>query len=146
MVSRLVRFYDIGALAAFLAMMACVLLEVVTRNIIHIPTPWAEESSRFFCVWTVFLGSASAWFRNLSTSAQAWPRISTRWAISSWIYGHVQVGLGIGLGRRLCRLGEDVGHHDARVGLEGDRTDHALAGVRIGEHRSSRSTSYWMPL
>ncbi len=60
----IVRIYDIGALVAFLAMTACVLLEVVTRNIIHVPTTWAEESSRFFCVWAVFLGSASAWFRN----------------------------------------------------------------------------------
>jgi len=60
----LVRFYDLSSLIAFLAMMGCVLLEVVTRNIIHIPTTWAEESSRFFCVWAVFLGSASAWFRN----------------------------------------------------------------------------------
>ena len=42
-----------------LAMMSCVLLEVVTRNIIHIPTPWAEESSRFFCVWTVLFSGPS---------------------------------------------------------------------------------------
>ncbi len=74
MVSRLVRFYDIGALTAFLAMMACVLLEVVTRNIIHIPTTWAEESSRFFCVWTVFLGSASAWFRKAHIVINIVPR------------------------------------------------------------------------
>ena len=74
MVSRLVRFYDIGALSAFLAMMACVLLEVVTRNIIHIPTTWAEESSRFFCVWTVFLGSASAWFRKAHIVINIVPR------------------------------------------------------------------------
>ena len=74
MMSRLVRFYDIGALAAFLAMMACVLLEVVTRNIIHIPTTWAEESSRFFCVWTVFLGSASAWFRKAHIVINIVPR------------------------------------------------------------------------
>jgi len=59
----LLRFYDIGALICFCAMMACVLIEVVSRNIIHLPTTWAEESSRLFCVWTVFLGSASAWFR-----------------------------------------------------------------------------------
>ena len=74
MVSRLVWLYDIGALSAFLAMMACVLLEVVTRNIIHIPTTWAEESSRFFCVWTVFLGSASAWFRNAHIVINIVPR------------------------------------------------------------------------
>ena len=60
---RLLRFYDIGALICFCAMMTCVLIEVVSRNIIHLPTTWAEESSRLFCVWTVFLGSASAWFR-----------------------------------------------------------------------------------
>ena len=59
----LARFYDFGAFISFLAMMGCVLLEVVTRNIIHVPTTWAEELSRFMCVWTVFLGSASAWHR-----------------------------------------------------------------------------------
>lgn len=59
----LVRFYDLGAFLAFAAMMGCVLLEVVTRNIIHVPTTWAEELSRFMCVWTVFLGAASAWYR-----------------------------------------------------------------------------------
>ena len=63
MVTALVRFYDIGSLIAFLAMMGCIMIEVFSRNIIHLPTTWAEESSRFFCVWTVFLGSASAWYR-----------------------------------------------------------------------------------
>ena len=59
----LVRFYDAGALLCFLGMMGCVLLEVAARNVFQYPTTWAEEASRFFCVWTVFLGSASAWFR-----------------------------------------------------------------------------------
>lgn len=59
----LVRFYDIGSLVAFLGMMGCIMIEVFCRNIIHMPTTWAEEASRFFCVWTVFLGSASAWYR-----------------------------------------------------------------------------------
>ena len=63
MLAALVRFYDIGSLVAFLAMMGCIMIEVFSRNIIHMPTTWAEESSRFFCVWTVFLGSASAWYR-----------------------------------------------------------------------------------
>ena len=59
----LVRFYDIGSLITFLGMMGCIMIEVFSRNIIHLPTTWAEEASRFFCVWTVFLGSASAWYR-----------------------------------------------------------------------------------
>ena len=63
MVTVLVRCYDIGSLIAFLAMMGCIMIEVFCRNIIHMPTTWAEEASRFFCVWTVFLGSASAWYR-----------------------------------------------------------------------------------
>ena len=71
---RLVRFYDLGALIAFGAMMGCVLLEVVTRNIIHVPTTWAEELSRFMCVWTVFLGSASAWFRKTHILINVLPR------------------------------------------------------------------------
>ena len=59
----LLRCYDIGSLITFLGMMGCIMIEVFCRNIIHMPTTWAEEASRFFCVWTVFLGSASAWHR-----------------------------------------------------------------------------------
>lgn len=60
---KLVKIYDIGALISFCAMFLCVMIEVISRNIILLPTTWAEECSRFFCVWTVFLGSASAWHR-----------------------------------------------------------------------------------
>lgn len=60
----ILRFYDWGALTCFCGMMVCILIEIISRNILHMPTAWAEESSRFFCVWTVFLGSASAWRRN----------------------------------------------------------------------------------
>ena len=70
----LVRFYDIGALICFLAMMGCVVLEVFTRNVVHIPTTWAEESSRLFFVWAVFLGSASAWFRGAHIVVNVLPR------------------------------------------------------------------------
>jgi TRAP-type C4-dicarboxylate transport system permease small subunit len=59
----ILRFYDWGALTCFCAMMGCILIEVLSRNVIHVPTTWAEEASRFFCVWSVFLGSASAWYR-----------------------------------------------------------------------------------
>jgi TRAP-type C4-dicarboxylate transport system permease small subunit len=59
----IVRVYDWGALTSFCAMMACILIEVFSRNVIHVPTTWAEEASRLFCVWSVFLGSASAWYR-----------------------------------------------------------------------------------
>jgi len=59
----LCRFYDVGALICFGAMMICILIEVVSRNIVHMPTTWAEEASRLFCVWSVFLGAASAWYR-----------------------------------------------------------------------------------
>lgn len=59
----LLRFYNWGALTCFCAMMGCILIEVFSRNIIHVPTTWAEEASRLFCVWSVFLGSASAWYR-----------------------------------------------------------------------------------
>ena len=60
----LIKAYDFGALVCFCAMMGCVLLEVVARNIVHFPTTWAEELSRFMCVWTVFLGAAGAWARS----------------------------------------------------------------------------------
>ncbi|RUA01359.1 MAG: hypothetical protein DSY89_04710 [Deltaproteobacteria bacterium] len=59
----ILRLYDIGALISFCAMMGCILIEVISRNILHLPTTWAEEASRLFCVWSVFLGSASAWRR-----------------------------------------------------------------------------------
>ncbi len=70
----LLRFYDVGALVCFLAMMGCVLLEVVARNIIHMPTTWAEELSRFMCVWTVFLGAAGAWARGTHIVINVLPR------------------------------------------------------------------------
>ena len=62
---HLVRFYDWGALISFSAMMACILIEVLFRNLLQMPTTWAEESSRLFFIWSVFLGSASAWFRGV---------------------------------------------------------------------------------
>jgi TRAP-type C4-dicarboxylate transport system permease small subunit len=70
----LVKFFDYTALVAFTAMMGCVLLEVVARNVIHMPTTWAEELSRFMCVWTVFMGSASAWARNTHIMINILPR------------------------------------------------------------------------
>jgi TRAP-type C4-dicarboxylate transport system permease small subunit len=71
---NLIRAYDTGALICFCVMMGCVLLEVVARNIIHVPTTWAEELSRFMCVWTVFLGAASAWSRNTHIVINILPR------------------------------------------------------------------------
>ena len=68
------RFFDIGALICFVAMTCCVLLEVVARNIIHFPTTWAEELSRFLCVWTVFLGAAGAWARGSHIVINVLPR------------------------------------------------------------------------
>ena len=70
----LIKVYDMGALICFCAMMGCVLLEVVARNIVHFPTTWAEELSRFMCVWTVFLGAAAAWARNTHIVINILPR------------------------------------------------------------------------
>jgi len=70
----LIKAYDLGALICFCAMMGCVLLEVVARNIVHFPTTWAEELSRFMCVWTVFLGAAAAWARNTHIVINILPR------------------------------------------------------------------------
>ena len=44
-------------------MMLSILIEIVFRNLLQMPTTWAEESSRFFFIWSVFLGAASAWYR-----------------------------------------------------------------------------------
>ena len=70
----LIKAYDMGALICFCTMMGCVLLEVVARNIVHFPTTWAEELSRFMCVWTVFLGAAAAWARNTHIVINILPR------------------------------------------------------------------------
>ncbi len=70
----LIKAYDMGALICFCTMMGCVLLEVVARNILHFPTTWAEELSRFMCVWTVFLGAAAAWARNTHIVIDILPR------------------------------------------------------------------------
>ncbi len=71
---RLLWFYDLSALVCFSAMMTCVLIEVAARNIFKVPTPWAEEASRLFCVWSVFLGSASAWARGSHIVIDVVPR------------------------------------------------------------------------
>ena len=59
----MIRFFDFGALVFFIGMFLSVMVEVVSRNLIHAPTYWAEEASRFLCVWCVFFGSVSPWFR-----------------------------------------------------------------------------------
>jgi TRAP-type C4-dicarboxylate transport system permease small subunit len=71
---HIVRFFDIGALVCFTAMMSFVLLEVFARNVIQFPTTWAEESSRLMLVWTVFLGAASAWYRGKHIVINVLPR------------------------------------------------------------------------
>jgi TRAP-type C4-dicarboxylate transport system permease small subunit len=70
----LARLYDLGALACFLAVTALVSVEVVTRNLFSESIIWAEEASRFFTVWTVFLGSAGAWFRGTHITINMLPR------------------------------------------------------------------------
>ena len=71
---RLVRAYDLAALCCFIVMMLCVLLEVVTRNVIMVPTTWVEELSRLLFIYTVFLGAASAWYRGTHIIIDVLPR------------------------------------------------------------------------
>ena len=70
----LVRIFDFTALACFSAMMVCVLTEVVARNIIEVPTTWVEELSRLLFIYTIFIGSASAWFRGSHIIIDILPR------------------------------------------------------------------------
>ena len=53
-------FFEIGALLAFCGMLLAILVQVFANYLLALPTEWAEELSRFLCVWTVFLASASA--------------------------------------------------------------------------------------
>ena len=53
-------FFEIGALIAFTGMFLAVLIQVFANYVLTVATPWAEELSRFLCVWTVYLASASA--------------------------------------------------------------------------------------
>lgn len=55
-------------------MMTCVVIEVFARNVIHLPTAWAEESSRLCCVYAVFLGATSAWYRGTHIAINVLPR------------------------------------------------------------------------
>ena len=71
---NLVRFFDLAALICFCVMMACVLVEVVARNVIKLPTTWVEELSRLLFIWTIFLGSASAWYRGSHIIINVLPR------------------------------------------------------------------------
>ena len=72
--TRLVRAYDTAALVCFVAIMLCVLLEVVTRNVIKVPTTWVEELSRLLFVYTVFIGAAPAWYRGTHIIIDIVPR------------------------------------------------------------------------
>ncbi len=72
--NRLVQAYDWASLSCFVLMMSCVLLEVVTRNIIMVPTTWVEELSRLLFIYTVFLGAASAWYRGTHIIIDVLPR------------------------------------------------------------------------
>jgi TRAP-type C4-dicarboxylate transport system permease small subunit len=71
---NLVRSFDLAALICFCVMMACVLVEVVARNVIKLPTTWVEELSRLLFIWTIFLGSASAWYRGSHIIINILPR------------------------------------------------------------------------
>ncbi len=48
-----------AAVVAFIGMCLAILIQVFARYLFHYPTPWAEELSRLFNVWAVFL--AAAW-------------------------------------------------------------------------------------
>jgi len=92
----LYRIYNIGALVCFVGMMACVLFEVVARDILQFPTAWAEELSRFLFVWTVFLGSAAAWHRGVHIVIDVLPRRLRGWPkklLMSFIHGSSAVFL-----------------------------------------------------
>ena len=71
---NLVRSFDLAALICFCVMMACVLVEVVARNVIKLPTTWVEELSRLLFIWTIFLGAASAWYRGSHIIINILPR------------------------------------------------------------------------
>jgi TRAP-type C4-dicarboxylate transport system permease small subunit len=71
---HLVRVFDFTSLACFSAMMVCVLTEVVARNIIEVPTTWVEELSRLLFIYTIFIGSASAWYRGSHIIINILPR------------------------------------------------------------------------
>ena len=76
---NLVRFFDFAALICFCVMMVCVLTEVAARNVIKLPTTWVEELSRLLFIWTIFLGSASAWYRGSHIMIDILPcRLSAR--------------------------------------------------------------------
>ncbi len=57
-----------GVTAALLAVtLTLAFLQVVTRYVFHLSTPWSEELARLCFVWAVFLGAALGVRRNLHT-------------------------------------------------------------------------------
>ncbi len=46
----------------FLLIVAVIVIQVVCRYALYIPTPWAEELARFACIWLVYIGAAYAAF------------------------------------------------------------------------------------
>lgn len=50
----------IFSMCLFMGMTICVLLQVIFRYAIPIPTPWTEEAARFLFIWATFMGAAYA--------------------------------------------------------------------------------------
>ena len=54
------KLYDNIATALFVAVIFCVLLQIVARYIIQVAIPWTEELARYMLIVTGFLGSVIA--------------------------------------------------------------------------------------
>ncbi|MGI6739779.1 MAG: TRAP transporter small permease [Christensenellales bacterium] len=46
------------------ALLLIMMIQVVCRYLLYIPTPWAEEACRYIFIWTAYMGGAYAVFSN----------------------------------------------------------------------------------
>jgi TRAP-type C4-dicarboxylate transport system permease small subunit len=69
-----------GAVIAFIGMCLAILIQVFARYLLHYPTPWAEELSRFLNIWAVFFAAAWAVKKGTHITIRALvARLSIQW-------------------------------------------------------------------
>ena len=87
------RVFAALAVGAFIAIIAVVLLQVVSRYALPQSPPWTEEASRYLFVYLVVLPSGLVIARNRHVRLELFhERLSPRWTAAYHVTVHVLVG------------------------------------------------------
>ncbi|MCG8620182.1 MAG: TRAP transporter small permease, partial [Desulfobacterales bacterium] len=64
LLNRMSQVYVAALLVSFIAIIVCVILQIVTRYVLNQPLTWTEEVSLFAFCWFTFLGAAACSWEN----------------------------------------------------------------------------------